>query len=261
MLRKDRVFDTLRSMCLQRPAQSGALRRFTGFSAEEVAELAQVDRTNASRDLNILVQEGLIERIPGRPVLFTIKASSTSTLSESDERGKESELHTWRAEELLHKHQRNAPTGIMEVGEVPAIAASVQVGATVTSFDTLIGSHEGLKVAVQQAKAAMLYPPRGLHTLLFGPSGVGKTTLARLMYAYALELKALPPDAPFVCFNCADYASNPQLLMAHLFGVVRGAYTGADRDRAGLVEQAHRGISFLMRCIACRLKARRCSSI
>ena len=33
--------------------------------------------------------------------------------------------------------------------------------------------------------------------------------------------------------------------MAHLFGVVRGAYTGADHDREGLVEQAHRGILFL----------------
>src|SRR5258708_7417624 len=83
VLRKDRVFETLRSMCTQRPAQSGALRRYPGFSAEEVAELAQVDRTNASRDLNILVQEGLIERIPGRPVLFTIRPSSTSSLSTS----------------------------------------------------------------------------------------------------------------------------------------------------------------------------------
>jgi len=91
----------------------------------------------------------------------------------------------------------------------------------------------------------MLYPPRGLHTLLCGPSGVGKTTFARLMHAFAVELKALPPDAPFINFNCADYAANPQLLMAHLFGVVRGAYTGADRDREGLVEQAHRGILFL----------------
>lgn len=232
-------------MCTQRPAQSGALRRYTGFSAEEVAEMAQVDRTNASRDLNILVQEGLIERIPGRPVLFTIRASSTSPLSGSDERGNSPVFYTWRAEELPQNRLGGASVGITETGKVPAIAASVQVGATVTSFNALIGSDEGLKVAVQQAKAAMLYPPHGLHTLLFGPSGVGKTTLARLMYAYALELKALPPDAPFICFNCADYANNPQLLMAHLFGVVRGTYTGADRDRAGLVEQAHRGILFL----------------
>ncbi len=236
MLRKDRVFETLRSMCTQRPAQSGALRRFTGFSAEEVAEVAKVDRTNASRDLNILAQEGLIERIPGRPVLFTIKTPSNSSLA---------------PDSLIHTPSKtNGGSGtvaprLRETARPPAIAASVHSGAIVTSFDTLVGSNEGLKVAVQQAKAAMLYPPRGLHTLLCGPSGVGKTTLARLMHTYALELNALPPDAPFVSFNCADYASNPQLLMAHLFGVVRGAYTGAERDREGLVEQAHRGILFL----------------
>lgn len=238
MLRKDRVFETLRSMCTQRPAQSGALRRFTGFSAEEVAELAQVDRTNASRDLNILAQEGLIERIPGRPVLFTIRASSTIALASDSLREIPSKEDAWRGEEPV-------PPRPQEPGKPPAIVASVHTGAIVTSFDTLVGSNEGLKVAVQQAKAAMLYPPRGLHTLLCGPSGVGKTTLARLMHTYALELNALPPDAPFVSFNCADYASNPQLLMAHLFGVARGAYTGAERDREGLVEQAHRGILFL----------------
>lgn len=240
MLRKDRVFETLRSMCTQRPAQSGALRRFTGFSAEEVAELAQVDRTNASRDLNILVQEGLIERIPGRPVLFTIRPSSTSSLSTSGHTEKSSKAYAWHREAELP-----IATVVKEQDKPPAIAASVDVGAIVTSFNTLVGSDEGLKVAVQQAKAAMLYPPRGLHTLLCGPSGVGKTTLARLMHTYALELNALPPNAPFVSFNCADYANNPQLLMAHLFGVVRGAYTGAERDREGLVEQAHRGILFL----------------
>ena len=242
MLRKDRILETLRSMCTQRPAQSGVLRRYTGFSAEEVAEQAQVNRTNASRDLNLLVQEGLIERIPGRPVLFTLKTPSLSPLQEE----------TWQVtrpgttKEVPPERDHNlTPAVLKEPGKPPVISASVRVGAVVTSFDTLIGSGEGLKVAVQQAKAAMLYPPRGLHTLLCGPSGVGKTTLARLMHAYALELKALPPDAPFISFNCADYASNPQLLMAHLFGSIRGAYTGADRDREGLVEQAHRGILFL----------------
>src|SRR6266699_90755 len=242
VLRKDRVLETLRSLCSQRPVQNGVLRRYSGYSAEEVAEQAQVDRTNASRDLNLLVQEGLVERIPGRPVLFTLKTPSISPLQEE----------TWRVtrpgqtNEPAQEHPYPfTPAALKEPGKPPMISASVRVGAIVTSFDTLIGSDEGLKVAVQQAKAAMLYPPRGLHTLLCGPSGVGKTTFARLMHAFALELNALPADAPFVSFNCADYAGNPQLLMAHLFGVVRGAYTGADRDREGLVEQAHRGILFL----------------
>lgn len=245
MLRKDRIFETLRSMCTQRPAQSGVLRRYAGFSAEEVAEQAGVDRTNASRDLNILAQEGFVERIPGRPVLFTIRVPAPLSLHEVESGEQASAILPVSPGKHAAPHTSSSPSSIVSVDKPPTISASVQVGAIATSFDTLIGSGEGLKVAVQQAKAAILYPPRGLHTLLYGPSGVGKTTLARLMHAYALELHALPPDAPFVSFNCADYANNPQLLMAHLFGVVRGAYTGAERDREGLVEQAHRGILFL----------------
>src|SRR5437660_2151267 len=256
VLRKDRILEALRSLCAQRPAQSGAMRRHSGFSAEDVADVAGVDRTNASRDLNLLAQEGKIERIAGRPVLFVVKTPSIEPLRVSGGNGKwhpnwpASKQAILSSADGLH-YRENQPQASLalqvtqEPGKPPAVVASVHGRSVVTSFETLIGSGEGLKVAVQQAKAAMLYPPRGLHTLLCGPSGVGKTTFARLMHAFALELHALPADAAFVSFNCADYAGNPQLLMAHLFGVVRGAYTGADRDREGLVEQAHRGILFL----------------
>lgn len=248
MLRKDRIHEALRSLCTQRPAQSGALRRYAGFSAEEVADFAGVDRTNASRDLNLLAVEGKVVRIPGRPVLFVVQTPSTELLEDNHAAANQQEYSSLSTRERAASAPRDAlpPLQITrEPGKPPSVAASVQVGAVVTSFETLIGGHAGLKVAVQQAKAAILYPPRGLHTLLCGPSGVGKTTFARLMHGFALEMHSLPPDAPFVSFNCADYAGNPQLLMAHLFGVVRGAYTGADRDREGLVEQAHRGILFL----------------
>jgi len=245
VLRKDRILEALRSLCAQRPAQSGALRRHAGFSAEDVADFAGVDRTNASRDLNLLAQEGKIERIPGRPVLFAVKTPSTEPLHEHRENGNRY-VAPPDYSPIEAAYPQEAPVQVtQEPGKPPAVVASVHVGAVVTSFETLIGGGEGLKVAIQQAKAAMLYPPRGLHTLLCGASGVGKTTFARLMHAFALELHALPADAPFISFNCADYAGNPQLLMAHLFGVVRGAYTGADHDREGLVEQAHRGILFL----------------
>lgn len=112
-------------------------------------------------------------------------------------------------------------------------------------FARIIGSDGSLKQAVQQAKAAILYPPRGLHTLLYGETGTGKSYFAEIMYEYARTVLHLAADAPFVAFNCADYASNPELLMAQLFGVKKGAYTGADRDRAGIVERADGGILFL----------------
>lgn len=258
MLRKDRVLDALHVLCAQRPSSQDVWRRHAGFSAEEVAEIAKIDRTNASRDLNQLVQEGRVERIPGRPVLFTLKTSSQTAPAKQPRTSPEKASNGYERETPLSRQtipvsvvpvetiQPGAsPRVIREPGKPATIEASVQVGAIATSFETLIGGDDGLKVAIQQAKAAMLYPPRGLHTLLCGPSGVGKTTFARLMHAFAVELRALPTDAPFISFNCADYAGNPQLLMAHLFGVVRGAYTGADRDRKGLVEQANRGILFL----------------
>lgn len=248
MLRKDRVLDALQSLCTQPPAPRDAWRQRMGFSAEEVAEVASVDRTNASRDLNQLAQEGRIDRIPGRPVLFLLKTLHHQQLAERDEaREKLNSAH----KDIPNQHALREPASIhaqdipARATSVPGKAASNQAGGVANSFETLIGGEDGLKVAIQQAKAAMLYPPRGLHTLLCGPSGVGKTTFARLMHGFSVELGMLSEDAPFISFNCADYASNPQLLMAHLFGVVRGAYTGADRDREGLVEQANRGVLFL----------------
>lgn len=255
MLRKDRVFGALSFLCVQQPSQQQSWRQHPGFSAEEVAARAQIDRTNASRDLNQLVLEGKVERIPGRPVLFIARIPASASLAsypgeqaEASREGQPGEVAPSSqhfASSTRSERQEGALRVLQKPDTPPAVDASVQVGAIVTSFETLIGCEEGLKVVIQQAKAAMLYPPRGLHTLLCGPSGVGKTTVARLMHAFAVEMKALSTDAPFISFNCADYAGNPQLLMAHLFGVVRGAYTGADRDRKGLVEQAHHGILFL----------------
>ncbi len=113
------------------------------------------------------------------------------------------------------------------------------------SLDGIIGANGSLSTSIQQAKAAILYPPRGLHTLLLGETGTGKSMFAELMYNFAVESGMLQKGAPFVRFNCADYADNPQLIMAQIFGVKKGAYTGADRDREGLLKLAHNGILFL----------------
>ncbi|MGF7397495.1 sigma 54-interacting transcriptional regulator [Thermoanaerobacterium thermosaccharolyticum] len=113
------------------------------------------------------------------------------------------------------------------------------------AFSRVIGSNLSLKNAVQQAKAAIMYPPHGLHTLLLGETGTGKSMFAETMYEYAKEIGRLKTNAPFITFNCADYANNPQLLMAQLFGVKKGAYTGADKDKIGIVEKADKGILFL----------------
>ncbi len=112
-------------------------------------------------------------------------------------------------------------------------------------LDSIIGAQNSLQIAIQQAKAAILYPPRGLHTLLLGETGVGKSLFAELMYKFSVESGMLSFEAPFIHFNCADYADNPQLLIAYIFGVKKGAYTGADKDREGLLKKADGGVIFL----------------
>lgn len=114
------------------------------------------------------------------------------------------------------------------------------------SFAKLIGSDGSLKHQVDQAKAAVLYPPTGLHTIIIGESGVGKSKMAEAMYQFALGLKGKNSKTfPFAEFNCADYAENPQLLIAQLFGYVAGAFTGAVTSKEGLIAAADGGIFFL----------------
>jgi transcriptional regulator with PAS, ATPase and Fis domain len=73
---------------------------------------------------------------------------------------------------------------------------------------------------------------------LQGESGTGKEALARFVHAHSPR-----SPGPFVAVNCA--AISPQLLEAELFGVEKGAYTGAHQSRPGLIRQAQKGTLFL----------------
>lgn len=78
-----------------------------------------------------------------------------------------------------------------------------------------------------------------LPTLLTGESGTGKECLARAIH----QLDPKRCSGPFIALNCA--ALTPTLAESELFGHRRGAFTGAERERKGLIRAAHAGVLFL----------------
>jgi len=208
MRRIDRVREYVQRVC----------RHTTeGVTAEEVAVALGIARANASADLNTLWRWGVLQKRSGRPVRYLPATPPDQAAARAEPAG--ADVH------------RTPPVEPQDVKDDP--------------FRALVGWKESLPPAIKQAKAAVLYPGGGLHTLICGPTGVGKSVLAELMFQFGVQSGVFRRGARLVTFNCADYASNPQLLMAQLFGVAKGAYTGADRDQAGLVEQADGGMLFL----------------
>jgi len=116
---------------------------------------------------------------------------------------------------------------------------------SVDAFMNFVGAQGSLKHVIEQCRSAVQYPGKGLPILLNGSSGVGKSFLAELIHRYALESGNIKKTAPFVTLNCADYASNPELLSALLFGYAKGAFTGAEQEKDGLIQQADQGYLFL----------------
>lgn len=156
-------------------------------------------------------------------------------------------LHVSR--DCVSRTLKSRPIELEDKDAEPNVSASPDPDTALEQadpFSSMIGWDKSLRLKVDLAKAAIFYPPNGLHTLIIGATGVGKSELAESMHRFALKAKRLDPQQyPFIVFNCADYAENPQLLLAQLFGYRKGAFTGAETDKDGLVAKANGGILLL----------------
>ena len=91
---------------------------------------------------------------------------------------------------------------------------------------------------VEIYKTVSRVAPTDATVIIEGETGTGKELVARMIHRNSLRA-----DQPFVPVDCGSIA--PSLLESDLFGAMRGAYTGADRDRMGVFEAANRGTVFL----------------
>jgi DNA-binding NtrC family response regulator len=101
--------------------------------------------------------------------------------------------------------------------------------------DEILGESQGIR-SVRESISRV----SGMNTtvLITGETGTGKELVARAIFRNSLRA-----SRPFVAINCA--AVTETLLETELFGNEKGAYTGADKARAGLFETAHEGTLFL----------------
>ncbi|WP_024551297.1 sigma 54-interacting transcriptional regulator [Franconibacter helveticus 513] len=210
-MNKDLIFQWLEKACGQRQLTAADT---SDFSAMQIASHFRQKRNIVSHHLNNLHREQRVIKINSRPVLFL------------------------PVNQLRERH--GLAVRQMEYASLAGLLEDRQ-----DSLETLIGAQGSLQEAIRQCKAAISYPGSGLPVLLKGPTGTGKSFLAGRLWRYAIEQHILAPDAPFQVFNCAEYANNPELLTSKLFGHVKGAFTGADRNVEGLIEASDGGVLFI----------------
>jgi len=122
---------------------------------------------------------------------------------------------------------------MLAVADAQKVWIQLYGGRPLSAGDVLIGRSDAIQ-RLQQTIDRL--GPTDVSVLIQGESGVGKERVASALHKAG-------QDGPFVALNCA--AIPKDLIESELFGVEKGAFTGALKARPGLVEQANGGTLFL----------------
>jgi DNA-binding NtrC family response regulator len=143
----------------------------------------------------------------------------------------------------------DAAVRLLKLGASDYLTKPLDIQALLATLQRLSGGTQapapreytlGISSAMRQMEATLPQLARtDSSVLITGESGVGKEEVARALH------RCRDPDGrlPFVAVNCG--ALTETLLEAELFGHVKGAFTGANRDKKGVFELAHGGTLFL----------------
>jgi DNA-binding NtrC family response regulator len=207
-----------------------------------------------SYTLQVLGQDGVTVALGARPVVVGAHASCDLVLADPQVSRRHAELAvlpegirikdlgstngTWwqgtKVGEVV------VPSGAtVQFGATPVRIAAAEAVALPPSEQDHFGAMAGKSVAMRELFAVLeMAGPTEATVLIEGESGTGKELAARAIHESSGRAKA-----PFVVVDCS--AITESLFDSHLFGHVRGAFTGADRDRKGAFVEASGGTLFL----------------
>jgi DNA-binding NtrC family response regulator len=123
----------------------------------------------------------------------------------------------------------------VERAEASLLAADDEAESEDLPESQMIGTAPAM---IEIYKKVSRVAPTTATVIIEGETGTGKELVARMIHSFSPRA-----SQPFVPVDCAAIA--PSLLESELFGAMRGAFTGADRDRIGIFESANRGTVFL----------------
>lgn len=147
-----------------------------------------------------------------------------------------SNCFTERHRELLDEICRlAAPRLRMAVAVAHAAKRARELGGALETYSGIVTADPGMVAVLRTARQVA---PTDLPVLIQGETGTGKELVARMLYRHSGRA-----GGEFAVVNCAAIPGS--LIESELFGYVRGAFTGAVRDRIGLIASAHRGTCFL----------------
>jgi len=127
----------------------------------------------------------------------------------------------------------------VQIGETPVRISAADAPSLPPSDRDHFGEMVGKSVAMRELFAVLeMAGPSDATVLIEGESGTGKELAARAIHESSPRAKGA-----FVVVDCSAIAES--LIDSHLFGHVRGAFTGADRDRKGAFVEASGGTLFL----------------
>ena len=247
--------------------KAGKLNALDGMKSENIAErvlalqkivfedptLDKIPLENEISEILLDIEEEISDLLARKAVEERLeKRISDRMQTRHEEYLKDIKMQILKEESGPENEQTKAKSEYLEKLEERKLTKSLLEFVRPTSLQEVIGQEAAVKSML--AKIASPYPQ---HVLLYGPPGVGKTTVARLALEEARKLPYSPfaEDAPFVEVDGATLRWDPREVTNPLLGSVHDPiYQGARKDLAdggvpepklGLVSEANGGVLFI----------------